>query len=125
MSFAVHVQNNGDFVTLRCIGRLVFDEGTNALRAAVIAQKARQLVLDLSCMEAIDAAGVGTLILLHQHVADAGRDLIVTQPKRHVLDVLRLTKADAVLNLQIPHQNAITTIFNRAMQPWRSRTCVI
>lgn len=125
MSFAVHVQNNGDFVTLRCIGRLVFDEGTNALRAAVIAHKGRQLVLDLACMEAIDAAGVGTLISLHQHVAGVGRDLIITQPKRQVLDVLRLTKADAVLNLQLPQQSAITAMFSRAMQPWRSRTCVI
>ena len=67
MAFAVQVQNMGEFVNLQCKGRLVFDEGTNTLNAAVKSQKARHIVLDFNQVEAIDAAGVGTLTALHQY----------------------------------------------------------
>jgi anti-anti-sigma factor len=119
MGFAVHVQNNGDFVTLRCLGRLVFDEGTNVLRAAVVAQKENRLLLDLAEMEAIDAAGVGTLISLHQRVSSGGGTLVVARPNARVLRVLRLTRADTVLNLHLPEQNAIAALFTRATAPMR------
>src|SRR5687768_11102269 len=99
MAFAVHVQNMGDFVNLRCMGRLVFDEGTKALRAAVLSQKAGQIVLDFKDVEAIDAAGVGTLAALHEEVGAGKRSLTILRPRQQVLQVLRLTKADSVLNL--------------------------
>jgi anti-anti-sigma factor len=122
MAFAVHVQNMGDFVNLRCIGRLVFDEGTNALRAAVLSQKAGQIVLDFSDVEAIDAAGVGTLAALHGQVGDGKRILTIVRPSRQVLQVLRLTKADAVLNLRLDGEAPRESFLRKVLAPWWERT---
>lgn len=122
MAFAVHVQNMGDFVNLRCIGRLVFDEGTNTLRAAVLSQKAGQIVLDFSNVEAIDAAGVGTLAALHKQVGNGKQTLTIVRPRRQVLQVLRLTKADSVLNLQLGGEPPRGSFLRRVLAPWWETT---
>lgn len=123
MAFAVHVQNMGDFVRLRCLGRLVFDEGTSALRAAVISQKRKPIVLDFSEVDAIDAAGVGTLTELHQQVSTSNRLLFIVRPKQAVLRVLRLTKADSVLNLQLGEDRWRDSLLLRAIAPLLAWTC--
>jgi anti-anti-sigma factor len=122
MAFAVHVQNMGDFVCLRCMGRLVFDEGTKALRAAVLSQKAGQIVLDFTDVEDIDAAGVGTLAALHQQVDHGKRILTIVRPNQQVLQVLRLTKADSVLNLQVDAEAPRESFLRRVLAPWWERT---
>jgi anti-anti-sigma factor len=123
MAFAVHVQNMGDFVSLRCMGRLVFDEGTKALRAAVLSQKAGQIVLDLSDVEAIDAAGVGVLAGLHQQVRDGSRTIVIVRPQKQVLKVLRLTRADSVLNLHLDEGPERNSLLRRVLAPWWERMC--
>src|SRR5262249_24822655 len=115
MAFAVQVQNMGEFVSLRCFGRLIFDEGTNALRAPVISQKTRKIVLDFSEVEAIDAAGVGTLAALHQEVYSSNGSLVVVRPKKQVLRVLRITRADTVLNLHLEEQQQRGSRWLRAL----------
>jgi anti-anti-sigma factor len=122
MAFAVHVQNMGDFVSLRCMGRLVFDEGTNALRAAVLSQKAGQIVLDFTNVEAIDAAGVGTLAALHRQVDNGERTLTIVSPRQQVLQVLRVTKADSVLNLHLDGEPPRESFLRRILAPWWERT---
>ena len=122
MAFAVHVQNMGDFVNLRCIGRLVFEEGTNALRAAVLSQKAVQIVLDFSDVEAIDAAGVGTLAALHEQLGNGKQTLTIVRPRRQVLQVLRLTKADSILNLQLSGEPQRGSFLRRVLAPWWETT---
>lgn len=121
MAFAVQVQNMGEFVGLRCVGRLIFDEGTKALRAAVISQKARKIVLDFEDVEAIDAAGVGTLVALHQEVQASNGTLLMVRPKRQVLKVLRLTMADSVLNVHLEEQQPRVSRWLRALAPLRAR----
>jgi hypothetical protein len=88
MAFAVQLQNMGEFVNLRCVGRLVFDE-----------------------------AGVGTLAALHQEVHDSNGTMLITRPKQQVLKVLRVTKADAVLNLDLDHQQPRRSSWLRALAP--------
>jgi anti-anti-sigma factor len=115
----------GEFVNLHCVGRLVFDEGTNALRAAVKSQKANHIVLDFAGVEAIDAAGVGTLAALHQYARLSERNLVITRPKREVLRVLRLTKADSVLNLCLNEGYSFRSMVEKAIAPLRARICGI
>lgn len=121
MAFAVRVQNMGDFVNLICVGRLIFDEGPNTLRAAVVSQKSGRIVLDFANVDAIDAAGVGTLAALHRKVQSAGRTLIVARPRKEVLRVLRITRADSVLNLHLEQQPSRGWL--RALMPLRARSC--
>jgi anti-anti-sigma factor len=120
MAFAVQVQNMGEFVSLRCVGRLIFDEGTNVLRAAVISQKTRKIVLDFAEVEAIDAAGVGTLAALHREVHSSNGSLVVARPKQQVLSVLRVTKADSVLNVHLEEPQQRGSRWLRALLPLRS-----
>jgi anti-anti-sigma factor len=117
MEFAVHAQNHGDFVTLRCSGRLVFDQGTIALREAVLAQASRRLLLDLGDTHSIDAAGVGTLIALHQHVCSNGGRLVIVRPSARVLHVLRITKVERLLEVQRPQHNLVRAYFAKAAAP--------
>lgn len=121
MAFAVQVQNMGEFVNLRCVGRLIFDDGTNALRAAVVSQKSRKIVLDFEGVEAIDAAGVGTLAALHRKVQDANGTLLVARPRPQVLKVLRITKADSVLTLHLDEQQPRASRWLKALAPLRAR----
>ena len=123
MGFAVQVQHMGEFVSLRCVGRLIFDEGTKTLRAAVVSQKSRKIVLDFEGVEAIDAAGVGTLAALHQEVHSSNGSLIVARPNQQVLQVLRVTRADSVLNVHLDEQQPRGSRWLRALAPLRARSC--
>jgi anti-anti-sigma factor len=123
MAFAVQVQNMGEFVNLECKGRLVFEEGTNTLNAAVKSQKAHHIVLDFNQVEAIDAAGVGTLTTLHQYACASQRSLVITRPRRQIMRVLRLTKADAVLNVYLNQEDWLRSMFRKTASPLRARMC--
>lgn len=57
------VHNLGDMVILRCTGRIVRGEET-AILCAAAQQQGRNVILDLSGVDAIDAAGIGLLVSL-------------------------------------------------------------
>jgi anti-anti-sigma factor len=80
---------------LKCEGRIVRGEETRLLCAAL---RGRQeiTVLDLSAVEAIDAAGVGVLVSLQA----AGVYLTLVQPCEPVLQVLQLTGLDSVFEIR-------------------------
>jgi anti-anti-sigma factor len=84
----------GDVVILRCTGRIVRGQETAVLCAAV-QQHQRHLVLDLSGVDAIDAAGVGLLVSLQA----AGIYLQLVNPSKQVREVLRVTQLESVFEI--------------------------
>src|SRR5262245_13494013 len=90
----VTIESMGDTVTLRCAGRIVRGQETAVLCAAV-RQHARNLVLDLAMVDAIDAAGIGVLVSLQA----AGIYLKLVNPTRQVQEVLRVTKLETVFEI--------------------------
>ena len=90
----VTIEPLGDVVTLRCVGRIVRGQETAVLCAAV-QQHARNLVLDLAGVDAIDAAGIGVLVSLQA----AGIYLKLVNPTRQVREVLRVTKLETVFEI--------------------------
>lgn len=58
---------------------------------------AQSVMLDLSHVERIDAAGIATLILLYGSARDAGNVFAVTNASMHVLEILRLVGLDRIL----------------------------
>jgi ABC-type transporter Mla MlaB component len=60
---AVTIESARGVVTVRCRGRLVRGQET-ALLCAVVQQHGRDIILDLSGVTAIDAAGIGALVSL-------------------------------------------------------------
>jgi len=90
----VTVESARGVVTVRCQGRLVRGQET-ALLCGVIQQHGREIILDLSGVTAIDAAGIGALVSLQV----AGTYLRLVGPSFAVRQVLRLTSLDSVFEI--------------------------
>ncbi len=90
----VTVESAGGVVTVRCQGRLVRGQET-ALLCAVVQQHGRDIILELSGVIAIDAAGIGALISLQA----AGTYLRLVGPSLAVRRVLSLAGLDSVFEI--------------------------
>lgn len=97
----VTIQEFDDDVILRCTGRIVGGYETSVLCAA-LPYFGRNVILDLSEVEAIDGAGIGVLISLQA----AGIYLKLVNPNGRVLDMLKVTKADSVFEIYQPLDHA-------------------
>jgi anti-anti-sigma regulatory factor len=84
----------GKSVILRCAGRIVRGEETRILCAAV-SHAGQNIVLDLSKVDALDAAGIGALIALQA----AGIYLQLMNPPSAIREILRVTKLDSVFEI--------------------------
>ena len=100
----VDVEDLGKSVILHCVGRIVRGEETRILCAAV-RQRDKSIVLDLSEVEAIDAAGIGALISL----LAAGIYLQLRNPGAAVREVLRVTRLDTVFEISDATETASET----------------
>jgi anti-anti-sigma factor len=93
-SLNVAVESACGVVTVRCQGRLVRGQET-ALLCAVIQRRGRDIILDLSGVTALDAAGIGALVSLQA----AGTYLRLVGPSLVVRQVLKLTSLDSVFEI--------------------------
>jgi anti-anti-sigma factor len=94
-------------VILRCSGRIVRGEETRILCAAV-SHAGQNIVLDLSQVDALDAAGIGALIALQA----AGIYLQLMNPPSAIREILRVTKLDSVFEIcaSAPDKRALAGI---------------
>jgi anti-anti-sigma factor len=90
----VTVQDLGEVVILRCLGRIVLGDET-AILCAAVRQHGRNVILDLRGVDAIDAAGIGLLISLQA----AGIYLRLMNPTKRVVEMLRVTKLDSIFEI--------------------------
>jgi anti-anti-sigma factor len=92
----LHVKSEqlGETVVLRCAGRIVRGYET-ALLCAAVSQRTQNLILDLSKVDAIDAAGIGALVSLQA----AGIYLQLMDPTKAVREVLRVTGLESVFEI--------------------------
>ena len=90
----VNVQSFGEVPILRCSGRIVRGD-ESALLCAAVQQQKRNLILDLTEVDAIDAAGIGLLVTLQA----AGFYLTLMNPTAQVHDTLRVTKLDSIFEI--------------------------
>jgi anti-anti-sigma factor len=87
-------QKFGNVVILRCQGKIVRGQETAILRAAA-EQKRRDVILDLSQVDAIDAGGLGALLSLRA----AGICLKLMDPTVRVRAILSLTRLDSIFKI--------------------------
>ena len=90
----VTIEEFGETAILRGVGRIVRGD-EHALLCAVLGQEGRNIILDLSRVETIDAAGVGALISLQS----AGIYLQLMNPSKAVHEILRVTKLDSIFEI--------------------------
>jgi anti-anti-sigma regulatory factor len=81
-------------MTVRCYGRLVYGR-ESALLCAAVPPHRREIIVDLSGVTAIDAAGLGALISLRA----AGNYLRLVDPSETVRQVLRLTNLHSLFDI--------------------------
>jgi anti-sigma B factor antagonist len=65
----------------------------------VAGQGIEKLILDMSGIEFIDSAGLGALMILYGNMKVRGGQLRVVAPAAKVLEVLKLTHTDSILQV--------------------------
>ena len=90
----VTVENFDEMMVVRCLGRIVCGYDTVLLCSAA-QQVGRNVVLDLTHVDAIDAAGIGALVSLQA----AGVYLKLLNPAQQVREVLKVTKLDSIFEI--------------------------
>src|ERR1700736_4784808 len=91
----VTVKESADGVVLQCQGRIVRGDET-AILCAAVRQERRNVTLDLTGVDAIDAAGIGSLISLQ------ASDIYLTllNPTEQVREVLRVTQLESIFEIR-------------------------
>jgi anti-anti-sigma factor len=90
----VTLKDSHDGVVLECHGRIVRGDETVILCAAV-RQKGRNVTLDLTEVDAIDAAGIGSLVSLQA----SGIYLKLMNPTKQVRDILKVTQLESIFEI--------------------------
>src|ERR1700716_709913 len=91
----VTVKESDDGVVLQCQGRIVRGDET-AILCAAVRQEGRKVTLDLTGVDAIDAAGIGSLVSLQA----SGIYLTLLNPAEQVREVLRVTQLESVFEIR-------------------------
>ena len=90
----INVESISEVVVVRCSGRIVCGQETSLL-CSVMQQESRNVVLDLTEVDAIDAAGVGALLSLEA----AGVYLKLLDPSRPVREMLKVTRLNSIFEI--------------------------
>jgi anti-sigma B factor antagonist len=101
LNLRTEVIANNEAVVIYCSGRLVYRDEAAVLSRAVerILPRAQQVVLEMSEVEAIDSAGLGSLLNILHMVRASRRCLRIAAPNRRTLSLLKLTKLDSVFEI--------------------------
>ena len=92
-------QNLGETTIVRCSGRIVFPDA-QCLRAAVLQlPRTRKLVLDMSDVITVDAAGLGALVSLYHWARNDRTELKLMNVSSRLQTLLRMTRLDEVLEI--------------------------
>jgi anti-anti-sigma factor len=108
----VTVEDLKNNVILHCEGRIVRGYET-AILCAAVRHEGKNITLDLSQVEAIDAAGVGALISLQA----AGIYLQLLDPVKAVREVLRITGLESVFEILTSGEEGNDMVRKRGFEP--------
>jgi anti-anti-sigma factor len=94
----VDIQSAPPVVTLICSGRIVLGVEAETLRCATKSRAERHLLLELSRVHTIDAAGLGLLVELHVWAQQRSARLSVANPSLPARRLIALASLDRVLH---------------------------
>jgi anti-anti-sigma factor len=95
----IDIHDSEDVAVVRCTGRVVHGEEAESLQRTVLSVKERHIVIDLSRVTEIDAAGAGVLAALQRWAIDSKRTIRLLNPNHRLRRVLKLTGLDLVLEV--------------------------
>jgi anti-anti-sigma factor len=103
----LETQHSDDVTTIWCKGRIVLGGDLHRLKVATLSQNTPEVMLDLSSVNLIDAAGLGALVDLHKRFKCAGKEMELMDPTRFVSHVFRITRLDEVFHIVRTRQIAV------------------
>jgi anti-anti-sigma factor len=107
----MNVEKLKDLAIVRCTGRIVRGENISTLKGSVIAANdTRLIVMDLTEVESIDAAGLSALVFLHHWSRSRGIQLKLVNPSRFVLEVLNRTRLSLVFDISSFHDGLVAFV---------------
>jgi anti-anti-sigma factor len=92
-------QHSDDVTTIWCEGRIVLGDDIHRLKVATLSQNTPEVMLDLSSVNLIDAAGLGALVEVHKRFQCAYKKIELRDPTRFVSHVFRMTRLDTVFHI--------------------------
>jgi anti-anti-sigma factor len=96
----IDIQAARHSATLHCIGRLVLGVEIEILRCMAEARNEACLILDLSKVDTIDAAGLGLLVELHCQAQSRNGMLRIAKASLPVRRTIELVNLQSVLELE-------------------------
>ena len=100
-------QHSDDVTTIWCKGRIVLGDDLHRLKVAALSQNTPEVMLDLSSVNLIDAAGLGALVDVHKRFQCAGKEMELMNPTRFVSHIFRITCLDTVFHIVRAGQTAV------------------
>jgi len=94
----------GELTIWHLSGHILRGQECTSLLGAITTQSSRRVLVNLSGIESIDAAGLGTLVFLLHWSHEQNVGLTFTDPSPRVRIALELTNLDAVLPINSVRQ---------------------
>ena len=104
----------GDVAVLHCTGRFTYRDEAAAFsqKIAELLPHTRQIIVDLSGLEAVDSAGLGELVVVHMWAKASGCSLKLAGANPRVQQLFELTNLVSVFEIHSALDDAL-----RSFQP--------
>jgi anti-anti-sigma factor len=117
LNLNLEIRVNDDVAVVACKGRIVYCKEVAALSYAVagLLPRARQVVLELSEVEAMDGAGLGELLALLARAQARGCSLTLAAPSQAVRALLELTQLSSAFEIHATVDDALLAAHGQAV----------
>ena len=99
MAFRIQPEYAVGATILHCQGPLVYGEPSAMMLHAGETYTTRELIVDLTGVDAVDASGLGALVGLEKWARTAGVRIRLLNPSKYLRELLQLTKLDRVFEI--------------------------
>ena len=104
MLFRIQPEYTAGATILHCQGALVHGAPSTMLLHAGEKHSTRQLILDLTGVDEVDASGLGALVGLQKWARATGVRVRLLNPSKYLLELLQLTKLERVFDIESAEQ---------------------
>jgi len=99
MAFRIQPEYAVGATILHCQGPLVYGEPSMMMLHAGETYSTRELIVDLTCVDAVDASGLGALVGLEKWARTSGVHIRLLNPSKYMRELLQLTKLDRIFEI--------------------------
>ena len=109
MKLGLENRTIGDVAVLSCTGRFTYRDEATAFsqRISELLPHTRQIIVDLSRLEAVDSAGLGELVVVHMWAKASGCSLKLAGANPRIRQLFELTNLASVFDLHSALDDAL------------------